>query len=341
MILLELAEQIGLKPKKVGSTDGGEYKCPCPECGGRKRFVIHPNKQQRNCVGSYWCRDCKVHGDAIQFCIDFLKLPFKDAVARVGGVVPNKQNFFLPLVPIPQETLFEAIEMPPAIWMEMAALFVEASSKNIFERKEQRAWLANRGIPFEAVERYQIGWNPEPVSRKKADWGLEEEKKGGESSTKLFLPRGIVIPTIDTSGVVRIKIRNTDYDPTNEGSKKYLAVTGSMKGFNLIGKTKNDVMLVVESELDALALDFACGDFAFAVSIGSNTKNPDSFTNYLARRVTHLLVCYDNDEGGLAMWKKWKMLYPHAKAYPTPIGKDVGEAVAEGLNLREWVREAL
>lgn len=341
MILLELAEQIGLSPKKVASTDGGEYKCPCPKCGGRKRFIIHPNKPQKNCVGSYWCRDCDAHGDSITFCREFLGLSFEDAAKRVNATIPDKPNYPAHLLSRSQEPLFESVEKPPALLVEKAALFVNWANENIFEQKYQLSWLANRGISVEAVKKYKIGWNPEPFWREKAEWGIEEEKKEGDPPKKFILHKGIVVPTFEKSDPVRIKVRNADYDPKEENSKKYLAVAGSMKGLNLVGDTKNNVMLVVESEFDALALDHACGDFAFAVSIGSNTKNPDSFTNYLARRIEQLLVCYDNDEGGIAMWEKWRKLYPHAKSYPTPIGKDVGEAVSKGLNLREWIKEAL
>lgn len=342
MILLELAKQIGLEPEKVASTDGGEYKCPCPKCGGRKRFIIHPNKRKKNCIGSYWCRDCAAHGDTITFCREFLGLSFEDAAKRAQATLPDKSNFFPLLLSRRQESLFKSVEKPPALWVEKAALFVKWASENIFEQKDQLSWLANRGIPVEAVMKYRIGWNPKYFWIEKCEWGISEDiNEKCSSKGKFTLHKGIVIPTFENADPVRIKVRNTDYDPQNENSKKYLAVAGSMKGLNLVGNAKNNIMLVVESELDALALDHVCGDFAFAVSIGSNTKNPDSFTNYLARRVESLLICHDNDEGGMAMWEKWKKLYPHARPYPTPIGKDIGEAVIAGLNLRKWVKKAL
>lgn len=342
MNLLELLQEAGIDPgRKVASTRGGEFQSSCPACGGTNRFIIHPNDQREKCIGSYWCRRCEIGGDAIQFCKDFLGMSFEEATARVNAVIPNRRSYIPCLPPKRKPPPFVTVEQPPALWMEKAARFVDWAHENIFEQEYQLSWLANRGIPVESVKKYKVGWNPEPFWREKAEWGIEVEKNDVEPSTKLFLPKGIVIPTLDNFGVVRIKIRNTDYDPLNKESKKYQAITGSMRGLNLVGDTKNNVMLVVESEFDTLALDFVCGDFAFAVSVGSNTKNPDNSTNYLALKVAHLLICYDNDDGGLEMWRKWKALYPHAKAYPTPIGKDVGEAFAKGLNLREWISTAL
>ena len=40
MEILKLAFQDGLNPKKVAATNGGEYHSPCPECGGKDRFII-------------------------------------------------------------------------------------------------------------------------------------------------------------------------------------------------------------------------------------------------------------------------------------------------------------
>ena len=40
MQLLDLVQADGLAPKKVASTNGGEYHSPCPGCGGKDRFII-------------------------------------------------------------------------------------------------------------------------------------------------------------------------------------------------------------------------------------------------------------------------------------------------------------
>jgi len=45
MILIQLAQEIGLQPKWAANTGGDEYKSACPTCGGKDRFVLHPKKQ--------------------------------------------------------------------------------------------------------------------------------------------------------------------------------------------------------------------------------------------------------------------------------------------------------
>ena len=114
-----------------------------------------------------------------------------------------------------------------------------------------------------------------------------------------------------------------------------------MNGLTILGSSKHNTMIVVESELDAFATNFVTHDFACVVAVGSNIKNPDNVTDYIAKKVKHVLICHDNDEAGRKMLTKWQRLYSHEQPYPTPIGKDIGEAIQQGLNIREWLQSII
>lgn len=172
----------------------------------------------------------------------------------------------------------------------------------------------------------------------RSEFGLSQNVNG---RPHIWVPKGLVVPTIEPSGaVVRLKIRRANWTPADD-LPKYIAISGSMQGMNLIGDRGKNVMAVVESELDAYALHYRVADFACVVAVGSNNKNPDNFTDHLAKTKSHLLICHDNDQGGLTMLNKWCQLYPHAKAFPVPQGKDIGEAVERGQNLADWMLSAL
>jgi DNA primase len=340
-ILLDLAKEIGLEPKKVASTGGGEYHCACPICGGRDRFFIQPNYRMKNCLGRYACRHCDIKGDTIRFCQEIMGLDWKQAIVKSHANVAQKTklSFYKPVN--------NQIKPPPIKWQEKAKAFVDWASKEIKKRPDILDWLEQRGISQGAIKDYQIGYTQNPNSkygefrRPFSEFGLSEEFNQDGQPKKIWIPKGIVIPTIEPSGaVVRLKIRRDDFKHTDK-IPKYIAVSGSMQGMNLIGDRKSRVMAVVESELDAYALHCQVKDFALVVSIGSNNKNPDSFTDHLAKSKQFLLICHDNDEGGMTMLEKWKGFYPHSKAYPTPIGKDIGEAVRNRLSLREWLLAGL
>jgi len=337
MILLELVSQIGLNPKWKAGTHGGEYSSECPSCGGEDRFFIQPNRRMKNCVGYYKCRQCEISGDSIQFCIDFLGYTFKEAVQRVGAKI-SETNLNYPQYKVNK---FKPVKLiaPSAEWIDKAKVFVEWCHAEVWKYSDILTFLNKRGLPKDAIIKYKIGYNPNTIFRDRSSWGLVEEKDEKGNTKKLWLPAGIVIPSIELNGdVTRLKIRRTDWNE-NDSIPKYIAVTGSMNGLNLIGDLNNRIMVIVESELDQFVLDYCVGDIAFFVAVGSNLKNPNYLVDDLAKKSKTLLICHDNDEAGKKMFQKWERLYSHSIAYPTPIGKDIGEAVERDFNIREWIME--
>jgi len=330
-MLIHFAYEVGLRPVRIASTNGGEYASPCPECGGNDRFRTWPNKQNKNCIGSYWCRKCGISGDSLEFCRIFLNHSFAEAKKRVNATTPEnhkllglrkKYSSFKPL-----------ITNPATQWIIKAEKFVKYAHDAIWNNPEVLQLLEKRGLPEEAIKKYKIGWNLRDLFYHKYDWGLEniESKRN-----KLWLPKGIVIPFLDQNGVVkRLKIRRQDW---TDGDKlgKYIIVPGSMNGLNIFGNKQHKVLVVVESELDALAVCHTVGDFVFAIAVGGCIKNPDNVTNYLAKQKT-LFICPDNDEGGAKLLEKWQKLYSHAQPYRIPVGKDIGEAIEQGFDIRAWL----
>ena len=55
-----------------------------------------------------------------------------------------------------------------------------------------------------------------------------------------------------------------------------------------------------------------------------------------------ILVSLDFDEAGMKRSRQWWMrIYPQAKRWPVPVGKDPGEAYQQKLNLRKWIEAGL
>ena len=274
MILLELAHEVGLKPYKVSGTQGGEYKSACPRCGGTDRFFIQPNKQMKNCSGYYSCRQCRCSGDTIQFAMDFFGLDFKRAASRINIVMPEKKALFM----FPKkQSYITKISPIPDLWTSKANAFIEWAHQKIIQHPDILNVLHKRGLPLEAVYKYKIGWNPKDMWRNREEWGLEQKD---ESDSKLWLPQGIVVPSLEKNGNVnRIKIRRSNWK-TDDKYGKYIAIPGSMGGLSIIGDTNKELMIVIESELDAYATHFAVHDDAFIVAVGSNSKNPDNIVDF-------------------------------------------------------------
>lgn len=329
MTLIDLAQQIGLNPKKVSMTQGGEYHSACPSCGGDDRFIIQPNKIQKNCTGYFFCRRCNSKGDIIQFAIEYLGCTFKEATELLG--VDIKNNFCTSIFKTP----YKPIQIPITIsniWQSKAEHFLETAHQTLLQNQPILDYLAQRGISTETVTRYKLGWSNQDYYYEKSEWGLTEQNN---SSQKLWIPKGLVIPIIESNKILRLKVRRHNWQPTDD-LPKYVAISGSMSGLSIIGNKKNPIMIVVETELDAYALHSVVDDFAVIIAIGGSTKNPDTVTDYLAKQKT-LLICSDVDFAGEVMWNKWKTLYPDAIKCEVPTGKDIGEAIEHGLDLRSWI----
>lgn len=342
MDLLDLATSLGLTPKKVGTKHGGEYACSCPNCGGSDRFTIWPNEVTRSGRGRYWCRQCKKAGDAIQFCREFMGLSYKEATDKVSK--SNPSEVFFPVgnkKPIAYEARKQHIipELPSNIWINESEKIVKQSSDEIFKHSDILELLKKRGLSEDAVFKYRIGFNDINLNLPIDTWSLTiNQVPTGRKS--LWLPRGVVIPTILDNKIVRINIRRTEWTATDI-YPKYCKVPGSMKGMSFIGQRNAPVMIVVESELDAYALHHAIGDFAFVIATCGASVDPDIVTDDRAKKAQVLLICHDNDDAGSKMFDKWKQLYLNATAVPTPIGKDVGEFIEKGGDLRQWVLSVL
>jgi len=336
MSLIDLAYEVGICPKKVADTMGGEYHSECPRCGGFDRFIIQPNKSMKNCHGCYWCRQCGIHGDAIQFCREFLGLSFKEAAARVNANIEKKVTIFS----MSKKAAFKPVELisPPEKWLNKADWLVLFAHQEIWKHPDVLAWLKKRGIGEYAIKKFKLGWSEKDEYCSREDWGLKPELNKDGVTAKLCIPRGLVIPAIDphNGNVSRIKIRRENCKKDDKFSR-YIAFPGSMNGLSIFGDVRNHIMFVVESELDAIALYSVVGEVAITVAVGSNIKNPDNFTDLLAKQKLLLFICHDNDGAGSKMLEKWQRLYSHAQALPTLIGKDIGEAVELGLNLEQWI----
>ena len=303
----------------------------CPACGGKDRFYIQPNKCTKNCVGYYRCRQCEANGDTMQFAMDYLGMTFIQAAlacdAQISANPPTKLKTELAKKKVP---LSPRIESPPALWQKHAQQVVEKAHKNIWLQQDILILLCKRGITDRVIREYKIGYYSQDMWLDKSQWGLTD-------SGKLWIPQGIVIPCLDKDGsILRIEIRRTDWKD-GDNLPKYVAISGSANGLNIIGNTQHNIMFITESELDAYAMYATVGDFAFVVAVGSNLKNPDNLISHYARHAENIFVCHDNDDAGRKMLHKWQNLYPHAKPCPTPYGKDVGEAIEQGLNVHYWL----
>jgi hypothetical protein len=128
-------------------------------------------------------------------------------------------------------------------------------------------------------------------------------------------------------------------------SHKCLALLGSVRGYGypwaeLLPSQAGPPGLIVEGEIDALLAYQEAGDLAHAVTVGGSSQAPHpSALDALALCPTWLLA-HDHDQAGVKAALKWRKRAPHkSRRVLLPHGKDIGEFVQAGGNLRAWVAE--
>ncbi len=345
MNVLDMAqEKVALR--KVSTTHGGEWQGPCPGCGGKDRFHVWPD--QNGGSGAYWCRVCELGGDAIQFLRDFEGLSFRDACARLEIDLPSwstgphsagSQRHAAP------EFTPAAHTPPAAAWQEKAQRFVAWAEARLGDNTEAIAWLAARGISASTARAYRLGWNPgedgRDIYRARKAWGLPEDLKEDGRPKALWIPRGLVIPcftglidgVVDSSVVHRIRIRRPENEP------RYYVLPGSSMT-TMICEPARRAFVIVESELDAIACS-AATKLAGAVALGSVAAKPDVTADAILSGALQILNALDYDAAGAKAYAWWSRQYPRCDRWPTPAGKDPGEAVRMGTALKEWIEAGL
>lgn len=345
-----------------------EWAGPCPECGGEDRFVV----TQKGEGWVWYCRGCQKAGDDLAF-LRLVGRSCPQAHAELGRVCrsttcpADRCRARNPNAPRPVRTP-KALQAPapapapaftPAtptaphdLWRARAEKLIAHAHEALLAAPEPLAYLAGRGLPREAVERYRLGWLDKDRYRPRQAWGLPEELRGDGKPKKLWLPAGLVIPFFDAGAghPTRIRIRRSHVDADRP---RYYWVPGSGNDVPVLAGPGVRAHVVVESDLDALLVHHHAGDRVGAIPLGTAGAKPkEAAARQLAQSLAILLALdfeprqnaktgrYENPGGQAARW--WLQHYPQAKRWPVPAGKDPGEYVEKhGGDIRAWVLAGL
>ncbi|AGW13141.1 putative DNA primase [Megalodesulfovibrio gigas DSM 1382 = ATCC 19364] len=315
--------------RRAGSTAGGEWAGPCPRCGGQDRFRAWPD-HPRGKGGRFYCRGCGWTGDGIQYLRDACGASYAEACQAVGGPTAAGRGWMRShprpaasslLSKLPQPT---PPPTPPSLWKEAAAAFVaQVAGPSDYSRA--------RGLEDATVQALRLGWNPRDRFVDRLAWGLPPGKR-------LWLPAGLVIPTMPTveqGEVVALKIRRLAAN-----GPKYVAIPGGSTAPMVLARAPQDSpakpIIIVEGELDAILLAQAARDLVTVLALRSVSNKPDATTTALLHAAPAILCALDFDRAGQTAWPWWHATF-HARYHPPATGKDVGDMVAAGVDVREWV----
>lgn len=359
---------ISLYQHRFGSAvrpNGNGFNGPCPLCGGEAgksdRFMVWPERSdnlghlctEQGVKGVWWCRRCNQGGDTIAYLEHCEGMTFKQACAELGiaTVRGPMRKRRAPAEPRPATAAFipRAYPLPSATWQTYATKLVDEASAEIWNQPQALAWLTARGIDEAAIRTYRIGYlkgEGQNAGRYRARTALGLAPKTGTDNnvrTKIFIPRGITIPTLQGGAVVNLRIRRHKAD-LSAHSPKYMELEGSYRGPMLLTSSSPAplaVYFVTEAELDAMLIHHSTGGVVGALAVRTNRGKPDTLAHPRMAAAVRIGIALDYDPAGTMGVDFWEDTYPASRRWPTPVGKDAGDAYALGLNIRDYVATLL
>lgn len=344
----------------------GRYVGPCPKCGGKKdsdKFVIKDD-------GGFKCYACDFRGDIITWLREMEGKTCPEAheaaglncradscsvrgTCRLGdgsgkrlqpqrhSIAPQREKSMsaLPVV-MPTE--------PSPRWYAWAERLVTVAAKTLANCPDVMQWLADeRGIDAASVARFRLGWIDHDLKFNRADIGLPPGKDGKPT---LWVPGGLVIPIHDAIGkIVRLRIRRTDQARAKFlPNRKYNEIEGSGRMQLAINPSITPRgAVIVEAELDAMACACAHPEI-LAIALTTVADGVTEQQRQVIGRCPVVLVALDaeRDEDGKQgrgpqAVSRWLSAYRQAMYWPVPSGKDPGDYVKAGGNLRAWIEAGL
>jgi len=340
---------------------------PCPKCGGdpdSTRFVVHLVKDYGHCYSCGFNADSvnllremeglscpEAHGRLDKRC-DRPECPAWSKCSKGEGERPRRDDRATPSGPRQAKAGFtpSLAESPADIWQRKAQEFVACCHGRLLQCPEQLEYLAGRGLPVEAVQRYKLGWIPELEFKDRKSWGLEDKwnEKEQRWTKAMAFQQSILIPWFIDSKVHRLRFRKTQV--TGPKDPRYMWVDGSGNDILCLNPHAK-AHCVVESDLDGLLVDWTAGSLVGAVPLGSCSTHPKATVHELLRSSLRILVAMDFDgemrgdkvhaPGAKASWW-WQEIFPDtARRWPVPRGKDPGEAYGKGVDIRAWIMAGL
>lgn len=227
------------------------------------------------------------------------------------------------------------MQTPSDQWQSRARKYLEEAVCHLWAAEGHRwaGWLKEiRGLNEVTVRTYQLGLQPIDRWEERESWGLESVMKDNGRRKKLWLPEGLVIPYFIGDQISQISFRRKK----SADGPRYLHLEGS-QSHPMVLQPQRDILIMVESALDGFLLDQEAGGLAGVVILGSAQGQPDKELAALLRSRRLLLLALDADAAGARGHRWWLEHFPNSRRWPPIRGKDPGEMLKQGIDLRLWI----
>lgn len=321
---------------------GANYKANCPFHGEKTpSFVVSPAKQIYHCFG------CGVGGDSIKFVMELEKLSYPEAIEKLASL----NNFSLSYTKgssdyTDNKRILEAIGQ----WY----------IKNLDRNSEAKAYLHQRGISQNSIERFDIGYVPKgqevmgflqrsllPLPQA-SEAGIIAQSENGQGFYARLVERitfPIHSPSASIVGFGGRTITNHPAKYINSPQTKLFNKSRLLYGYHLAKESiyKNKKIIICEGYLDVVM--FHQAGFTEAVA-GMGTALTSEHLPLLRKGEPKVILAYDGDKAGIAAALKASQMLSlggfDGGVVLFPDGQDPADLIAKGEseNVAKLLREA-
>jgi DNA primase len=269
-------------------------------------FAVHPTKQIYHCFG------CGVGGDVFKFVMEMEKCAFPEAIRVVAekcGIAIPRPRERSPEERNENQQRTALVEMH----REAQAFFTKQICGTL-EGKAARAYLEDRGLDKDAIERFGIGYAPSAgdalmraLKQKYSEKLLGESGliSRGEQGNRMFdrFRRRITFPIANDSGkIVAFGCRALGDDQPKYLNSPETPIYSKSNVLYHLDRAKDalrrsDFAVLVEGYMDAIAVARA-GISNVVASCGTSLAEPQ--IKLLSRFTKRVIINYDPDNAGQA-----------------------------------------
>lgn len=242
-------------------------------------------------------------------------------------------------------------EGPTNIWHAQGMRLVEQCRNRLQSDPALCAALAGLGLRRYTLTRAWLGISREPTVHKRPDWGLGPDEKGGGNPEDFVIPAGLVIPRFDGATLDKILVRSLgqESEPGDTSRLKALVlsnardsvVAGSKETALCLGPAENKPFIRVADELEALLLHQEIGDMAAVIAMRDPGAKPDKDAADFLGKAPQFLVTVGSQAAADRQIEAWRGVHPQAEPLALPMGNNLFEARQQGLDIWQWVADAL
>jgi len=344
MDIIELLTRDGVTPKKIRLSDGGEkYVSLHPGCpiNGKSEssFYIWPEEGKG---GRAWCSACGWKGDAVRYLRETRNMGFLEA-CKYLGVEPNGNKELSKPEGEGAQAMVQPKEyaIPSDVWRSKANEFLRVSIESLLSGRypAMMKYLSEtRGFTRETIERHRLGFNPDDKAFAREEWDLPKVKDAGGREKKLWLPKGVVIPSFQDGLLQRIRIGSWGQDGKTKLKVREYYVPGSSLAPVVINNRRNATVVVLY-DLDGILLSQELGDRVNVISLGHPKARPDkNALGVIANSgngVFYTLSGMSDEHQDSHEW--WLKNINGVKRWPYPEGDGEYQELKAGMTLKAWI----